>query len=669
MTEKLPVNLQLNKMQQPKSIKFGNTASTIPVQKDEDEAEKKRKEGLMVATLVGLATAAVAGTIYYNGHPGKWQEHTGKVKDFFKGNKGKEGSSLHDSVAEHHVSASGNTPSVVYKLENHPKHAQIAEFAEGKNPNQILGDVKLTTNKDGWIEVSPLYGDENSLITLTDKMGKIVGTKQKVAAYENTYELTMNGYTGVDKMHRPYTERVCEAPKTVGCEGYTEYLRTYVDATKDVSKSTVTSEWRRVDSQGKLVERHLVKKRPGGKSVVKVQKYNDEGQKIASYTAEGGSLEAINNVTKADKLSKVKIYDIVDSRKTVYSDVRDASGAAKGYIQESYSYKHGDKGKLLDRALCWQATDGNMQKFELTKGADSYDSLSDHLKASIKYYWGEEASASLKLDDRSEGELAYIYSRVKSNLIADATEEIERVVASLEYAENLKRKTVEDLVEELTLHQAGVIGAKNKALQKEMDKLLIMLQSRGTVKGAKGTFNFSKLDTAGVFGKYKSEISERELKARVQEYLVCLQEQLSSNKGKYNDIPALMGSKKDRVLPEFVKVNSDSCIPASKRLHYGSDAYGSPFGFGATTFVDSKGVGGITPSSVTAYVTPWNPYDGTCYSGLVDKNGRKAIKTTTLENLCLINDRYSVAYPTQEMGLAHLSTVTTSDGKALRYNK
>ena len=123
-------------------------------------------------------------------------------------------------------------------------------------------------------------------------------------------------------MSKCICKQIAEMVEKKGCEkihvctghaGVCGYVD--VDATKDVSKSTVTSEWRRVDSQGKLVERHLVKKRPGGKSVVKVQKYNDEGQKIASYTAEGGSLEAINNVTKADKLSKVKIYDKISIRK------------------------------------------------------------------------------------------------------------------------------------------------------------------------------------------------------------------------------------------------------------------------------------------------------------------------------------------------------------------
>lgn len=566
MTEKLPVNLQLNKMQQPKSIKFGNTASTIPVQKDEDEAEKKRKEGLMVATLVGLATAALAGGIYYNRHPGKWQEHTGKVKDFFKGNKGKAGaSSVETSAPPIPIPASEATnSSTAIQLTPHAKKAEIEALCKDKGRTG-MSDGNFTFTKEDNVVIVKANSDP-ARMDITDVYGNIIGERIVDSENSKVTRDTIFGFTKVDKNHRPYEK--------MKIQGVNEYRKTYSTENIDLKagdKPLIIDEIGFLDGSGKLKERRLVKQGPGGKKFVTVQKYQD-GKKVKTWTAEGTSLSDADNVVDTSKLLKSKEYD--NNVKRVYMDVKNQVGSSIGYSEEIYNYSPtsaiNKTGKAKTRKINLVGKTINL------KDVESHATLKDNLKADIKDTLKNHESTvkDLKIDERTDEQLLHIYSTLSSASTADLPKKASALVKVLNYSDDLKGKSLSDLMTELNKLKDEVQNSNaKKNMKKEIATLSDNLQNMLSNKTPEGQYNanlcelFKQQD-----GTYPSGLSEDQVKARLSEYLLALKDKKDANGDTYNKL----GTKAllNECIP-YYQSNKGTSIPQDKRLRYSSAVRGS----------------------------------------------------------------------------------------------
>lgn len=657
MTEKLPVNLQLNKMQQPKSIKFGNTASTIPVQKDEDEAEKKRKEGLVVASLVGLAILGVGAKVYFNQHPENWQ----KVKDFFKGNKGTEGApsiETNGPIIPKPASESSASSSVV-SLKQHSKKAEIEALCKDKGRTG-MSDGNFTLTKEDNVVIVKANSDP-ARMDITDVYGNIIGERIVDSENSKVTRDTIFGFTKVDKNHRPYEK--------MKIQGVNEYRKTYSTENIDLKagdKPLIIDEIGFLDGSGKLKERRLVKQGPGGKKFVTVQKYQD-GKKVKTCTAEGTSLSDADNVVDTSKLLKSKEYD--NNVKRVYKDVKNQVGSSIGYSEEIYNYSPtsaiNKTGKAKTRKINLVDDKGTIRKTINLTDVESHATLKDNLKADIKDKLKnyESTVKDLKIDERTDEQLLHIYSTLSSASIADLPTKASALVKVLNYSDDLKGKSLSDLMTELNTFKDEVQKSKaQKNMKDEIATLSDNLQNMLTNPTTPGQYNANLCELfKQQEGTYPSGLSEDQVKARLSEYLLALKDKKDATEGTYNNLRAIAPTKKvtKALLKEcipYYQSNNGTSIPQGKRLMYSSAVRGS-----ALTDLLRNGIPTPPtppPADLKGY---WDCKDqsksilkrdgqaGDYY--LKSDTNQKAVETKMVGDIILPDDSNSLRVPDREFGI------------------
>ena len=663
MAEKIPAQ-NFNKIQLKSSPSFGkSSAATKPEITEEDQEAKKKKEGLLIGTGVALAAVALGGAIYYKNNPEVWAKHKGKIQGLLGGSKNKQLTSSVESTP----SPTKDIPVKSMSLEKHSVASKIKKLADDKHQYCTIDGYYL--QKEGSKIIVTPTSLENASPQIVDYEGNILGYRKIIN--ENVYEDVMNGCDSLN--YRPYTEKVVKTTTTKGVDGCKEYLRIYADGDtiskpKVGDRSVILKEWRRENVEGNIVERHLVKKTNYG-NVVKVQKYNS-GKKVASYTARGGALEDINNVTDPSKIIKYKEYR--HNNKRVVTNLRDSAKHIVGLSTEIYNYDRNatvDKtGAVKSRFVQLIQQNGKLgdeiylpQDKEAKTMSDAFKSAIKTKLESLKTPESKNLASELKLEEYNEQQLAELYTGISNSNVSNVGSKIGQLKTRFELAGKVP-EDLQSLKDELSRIKAeelpGPAGTTPNPLAEEIDKILKDLEiSRDRTSGV---YNFSKSNSSGLFvlseGKSSaSQVKKEQVYDRLKEYYVTLIEKRATDP-EYSDPLLPTTTKKGRFRGTKTSPGSigkwevtSPVVSQVPTLDYSSAVAGSKFGILNTTGTGASAEVALSSYSKVQADEVLKPADA------LTKVDNTKVGATAM--LCTRDN--SVAYPDKEIGLKHNYTIGT----------